>query len=260
VAVAATGAVAGGALKLRRAEVPVAPGDTESATATCPKGFRAVSGGFKAPDPTNLRISSRSGRRGWTSMANVVPSSPDSGTVAALAYGSDELPKLKTRSATTDDIPYGPTGTVSARCPKGQEAVSGGFEAPASGTGFNQVHTIGSRRIGKRTWQVTGQGAANSEHRLNAFVYCSKDKVGLKARVASASALGELTKKARCKKGQEAISGGFEASIAGGNFVDPRESRRAGRRGWAATMTSEDEAGSVDLDVYAYCLEKEQKG
>jgi hypothetical protein len=272
-AVAATAGIAGGALKTKQAQVSVAPAETESVTATCKKGTRAVSGGFDAPALTDdsshgsyvqTFASLRSSKREWRSTATNYFSVPEAGTLTDFAYCSDDLPRLKARSVSAT-IPEDDTQTLTAHCPRGGEAVSGGFAAETQAAGFEGGFPLESRRAGNRGWKVTAYSAGLAEGaNVTAYAYCAKEKVRLKAKSATTStSSGEenIAAKARCKKGEQAISGGFGAPADGngGAYVEPFQSRRAGKRGWKAATAAYASGGStVDWSVYVYCLEKEK--
>jgi hypothetical protein len=270
-AVAATAGIAGGALKTKQAEVSVAPSETESATATCKKGTRAVSGGFNAPgfdsngaNDTYVQTfgSLRSAKRAWTSTANNFYLEEDAGTLVDYAYCSDDLPRLKARSKSAT-IPDGEVQSLTARCPRGGEAVSGGFDAEISGDIFDGAFPVESRRAGRRSWIVTAQ-AFGFPAELTAYAYCAKHKLGLKSKVetqTTSEASTNLSGEVRCGKHQKVISGGFSGSFdveAGGTLVEPFESQRAGRRVWRASTAAYASGEPVRWDVYAYCLEKEK--
>jgi hypothetical protein len=137
-----------------------------------------------------------------------------------------------------------------------------------TGTGDNQVLVFESRRVGKRKWLVAGSGTSAVEARLTAFAYCSKEEPGLKAKRARTTTTHDtvvLSEKARCKRGQQALSGGFGTAdlTFSGNFLDqflvPFEFRGAGKRGWKASAAAyTTDAAPVTWDVYAYCLKKDK--
>lgn len=263
--------IANGAFKTKQATEDIATGESGSATATCKKGTRAVSGGFDAPGFTpdgfsgsfvQTFASQRSSKREWTSTAGNFILAED-GTLVDYAYCTDELPKLKAVSETIT-LDSAEVDSVEARCPKGGEAVSGGFAAP--GEPFDNAFPFASRRAGKRRWVVTGYGAgAGSE--LTAYAYCAKDKLGLRRKLASSSTTEDevnVSDVARCKKGQRVVSGGFASSIdttkeAQNLFVEPFQSLREGKRGWRAGTANYTDGPTVEWDVYAYCLKKEKK-
>jgi hypothetical protein len=278
-AVAATAGLAGGAIKVKESTVTlVANGDEESATAKCKKGLRAVSGGFDGPGfvadgdgPYQIPLTSlRESKRKWTGSA---VDDGDGGPYTVIAVCSDELPKLKQKAESTtipedeDDI-----GTVSVKCPRGGEAVSGGFVPEvldADGNDFNFVTE--SRRTGKRSWKVSAYNNSGDPLELTAFVYCAKEKIGLKTKSATAETDESdvnIDAKAKCRKGQRAISGGFTGTLQADPdtfsrevFSQPFVSRPAGKRGWLAGIGAYPDMGFVDeLKTFAYCLKKEKKG
>jgi hypothetical protein len=256
--------IAGGALKEKRAGVELEVEETGTPTAKCGKGTRAVAGGFD--DPTFDAVappgsfaqtftSRRASKRKWTSViTNGL--GIDETTVFTYAYCSDTLPKLKAVAATIT-IPDDETRSVTARCPRGGEVVSGGF-AGEQFDAFDGAFPIESRRAGKRGWIASGHGDGDSN--LTSYAYCAKDKVGLKARSVQASQSSgaeNLSLEARCRKRERVISGGFAGPWADAGFVEPFESRRTGRRVWTATTGA---FGEVDWEVFAYCMKKERRG
>jgi hypothetical protein len=268
-ATAATASIAAGALKEKSASVQLDAADTGSATAKCKKGTRAVSGGFD--DPTfnaeapasgsygQTFTSQRTSKREWTSVvSNGLAEATDAFT---YAYCSDELPRLKAVSATTT-IPESEVDSVTARCPRGGEAVSGGFAAEQLNP-FDGVYPLASHRAGKRKWVASGYSSPISEPEadLTVYAYCAKKKLGLKTRSESASredASENLSLEARCKKRERVVSGGFAGPLeVFTGFVDPFESRRTSRRAWTASTAA---YGDLDFEAFAYCLKKEKKG
>jgi hypothetical protein len=278
-AAAANAGIAGGTIKFKKSTISlVADGDEQSTTATCKRGLRAVAGGFNGPGfvadgdgPYQIPLTSlRESKRKWTGSA---VDDADGGPYTVIAVCSDELPKLKQKSATTtipedeDDI-----GTTSAKCPRGGEAVSGGFVpeiADADGSDFNFVTE--SRRTGKRGWQVTAYNNSSEPLDLSAFVYCAKEKLGLKTKSAAtetSSTNVNISAKAKCPKGHRAISGGFRGTLQADPdtfsrevFSQPFVSRPADKRGWLAGIGAYPDPGFVDeLKTFAYCLKKEKKG
>jgi hypothetical protein len=258
-------AIAGAALETKRAEKRLDPGEKGSASAKCSKGTRAVSGGFDAPgftaDPPDgsyveAFATLRSTKRKWSSTAGNFFNAADPGTLLDFAYCSHKLPRLRARSSSSTTVPNGGLESLTVRCPRGGEAVWGGFKAP--GSGFNQVAVFESRRLGKRRWRVTGQGTSLSESRLKAFAYCAKHKLGLTEKVATTRSAQDtviLARKARCKKGEVAVSGGFASTLDEDVYVQVFRSRRAGKRGWKAAAGSYPSSGTLtEWDVYAYCL------
>jgi hypothetical protein len=188
----------------------------------------------------------------------------------AVGIGVATGAKLKTKSASTPITTDQEFGSAKAKCKRGSEAVSGGFE----GSGFDQGVTsqllpIDSARAGKRQWTSAGAfyyaaGATSGE--LTSYAYCDKSKPRLQTKSATTTlapsgtpdAVGSAT--ARCKRGTEAVSGGFDGpgfdSNYSGPVIFPLESRRDGRRKW--TVSGFNDGGQPgDLIAYAYCDKSE---
>lgn len=259
-------ATAGAVLDKRQDETTLAPGELGSATAKCERGSRAVSGGFnlrgvdaKGPSFPFSAGTFRGARRSWTSRAENSSSSPTPATLVSFAYCSRDLPPLTVEATSSDTVPYDTAEVLRARCPRGSEVVSGGFKAP--GSGGNQVAIFESRRVGKRTWRVTASGTSKSETRAVALAYCANRDLGLDTRSASDSSNQDTTDvvaKARCREGQQAVSGGFEleGDLSGSAYVTVFRSFRAGGRGWKAVAANYSGTEPITWNAYAYCLGK----
>jgi hypothetical protein len=159
--------------------IPAAPGlfgvSTKTATAKCKQGTKVLSGGFEGQAVNGAFIqpyeSRKDGGRKWTVSAGNYQGS--SGTLTAYAFCADEH-GLKTKSASTTKLAQSP-GTVSAKCEKGQRAVSGGFDNPDFGPDFfsdPQVTPYTSMRVGKRQWTVSAFAFGIGGGTLTAYAYC----------------------------------------------------------------------------------------
>ena len=232
-----------------------ADGETER-TAECNPGQEAVAGGFYIDRPGPVTIyppfeSARDGKRGWSSR---VYGSPDPRSVTAYAYCDKKEPALKTKAA-TDSLKKIYGNLITARCKRGQEAVSGGFDLPLS-----KAIVIASRRTGKRAWAVEVVGVPGTE--VTVFAHCDKREPRLKAKQAStvppASGNESASVVAQCKRKQQLRSGGFEGEYPGGMTAGQVDgSRRVGKRGWEVTgIGFGPERG---LTAYAYCQKKPKK-
>jgi hypothetical protein len=240
----------------------IAPGETGVATAKCSRGSEAVSGGFNSPGFASgangiyTYASKRAGERKAKALGEQTEA--PAARLTAYVYCDGSEPGLKTRTASAP-VNFFEDVSVTARCPRNSEAIWGGFASPGVPADDLPILTIGSSRKGKRRWTVSGVSFADTEPlTLKAFVYCDKSEPGLVVRTKStlldADESGRAT--ARCRRGSEAVSGGY---FAPGGF-DPdvgseiyfRESHRVGKREWTASGTN---SGDPDarLTAVAYC-------
>jgi hypothetical protein len=255
----AVGGLASGAKLKQKSEtfdVPAASSSPTDGSAACKRGHEAVAGGFYAdaesPSSVLLFDSLREGTRSW-SLSQYQSSG---GQATVYAYCDKQRPGLKERQVTEELTANFETQSVRAKCKRGKEAVSGGFEAP-----FTEMTVVASKRAGTRSWEAQFVGPMGLD--VTAIVYCDKEEPGLKTKTKSTT-LSESEEvaeavTARCKRKQELRSGGFETE-----FSDPADtqglptgSRRDGKRGWEAAAASSD--GSPELTAYAYCDKKERK-
>ncbi len=161
----------------------VAENSVGTATATCPAGYRAVSGGFDSPGfdlnggghvltLTSLRL----GDNAWQ-VSGVNPDfgggvSP--GQLVAYAYCLKGKPRITTVSvdATVDT---GDPVNVDVFCPARTRALSGGFDGHISvgPNGLSAAGTIDSYRLDPRTgWRATATDAGEDPARVSSYVYC----------------------------------------------------------------------------------------
>jgi hypothetical protein len=258
VTLAALGAGAS-ALKTKSASTSIAPGIDGSVTAKCKRGTEAVSGGFESPGFTPppsvgapeifVEDSTREGRRRVTGLAH--NSGGDTGTFIVEAYCDKNKPRLKKKTESTATIDFLEDASATAKCGKGSEAVWGGFDAPNL--------SIGSSREGKREWTAS---AVNYDEPapLTVYVYCDKSEPGLKTKSKSTTIghdqIGTAT--AKCKKGSEAVSGGYFAPGGFDQDVGSEiyfyESHRKGKRKWTASGLNQGDPAK--LTAFAYCRKK----
>jgi hypothetical protein len=156
-------------LKVKTAtETLNAGGAPTSIVARCGPGKEAVSGGFDGPFTEFATVASkRSGKRSWEAV--FVGPQLEATTVV---YCDKNEPGLKSKQAATtvtEDVPE----SVSAKCKRKQELRSGGFEIEFVSTPENEGLVTGSRREGKRRWQVSGFGI-DGEPEMVAYAYCDK--------------------------------------------------------------------------------------
>jgi hypothetical protein len=177
-----------GGLKTRSAQTTIPESffpdaSSGTATATCKKGERVVSGGFDGPyDPTAASgvilpyESRKQGRRRWTVSATSY--GQGAGTLTALAYCSESVGRLKTKSRSTT-LPAGKgfdIDSVSAQCKQGQKVISGGFDSEFGSDFFSepQILPFVSRKHGGRKWTVVAFDNAFGSGDLTAYAYCWK--------------------------------------------------------------------------------------
>jgi hypothetical protein len=188
-------------------------------------------------------------------------------TVMVLAATAGAL--RQAASSATETVAEGETGSATARCKAGTEAVSGGFRGefdPAEVVSGNspQLQVYESRLRPERGWvgAAYNQGATGE---LTAFVDCRArgPKVESKARTVDGTPFmgvtrtGEAT--ARCPAGTRVIGGGFgnptvrvTGDYENDNRILPYISRKAGPRSWTVEAAN---FGGADgtLVAYAYC-------
>ncbi len=152
---------------------------SDSATAQCPRGTKAISGGFDNPDfgfnellgpgifPT---ASQKSGKRTWT--VDVSNIGNDAGTLE-VSVNCREGKGLKTAEDTTF-IDNAGLHTATAECQRRQRVISGGFEIdlPAQ---LEDVSIQTSKKVGRGGWTVTAFDFDGPTD-LTAFAYCEKKK------------------------------------------------------------------------------------
>ena len=133
----------------------------------------------------------------------------------------------------------GQTKTVTARCPKGQFLVSGGFQRTNfRSDGGNYVTE--SRAAGPRAWTVTGSAYSAfgppGQGELTAIAYCARMKKPKLTEVASSplpvANKGSATATTPgCPAGKRLVTGGFSTNGSNGFFYDGRFNGNGS--GWA---------------------------
>jgi hypothetical protein len=166
-------------LRLVEARVPIAPGSTATATATCPAGTEAVSGGFSDQwAGTNGSLvfgfrSRRVGRRSWRASA-INTSDSIASTLIAMANCDRRKPGLWARKRTIR-VPATGTNATEIDCGWGQEAWSAGFESPIRDWHRGGAFPYLFKRIQHRAWRAAAfsSGAAG---RFTLHVYCGEPR------------------------------------------------------------------------------------
>jgi hypothetical protein len=261
VALFATGGALGGkSVKKRSATTAIEANESGSATARCGRRTKAVSGGFQAeitlPATPTASESRRTARRKWTSEAFNFAGGP--GELTSFAYCRRE--KRIREGSQVVPVAAGASGSALARCPRDTVLISGGFAGETAGPDpLFLVET--SRARGKRFWQVkaeNSEGFTSAPGNLAAHVYCrNTGKLRERAKtktVGGGPAFEAVAVKAKCKRSQRVISGGFEGP-------DPDEgavmaSKKRGKRRWLVRAVVFPPADAVELTAYAYCEKK----
>jgi hypothetical protein len=169
--------------------------------------------------------------------------------LGALVVATTGGAALKTKSASVE-LEANEMGSATAQCKRGTEAVSGGFEMPEFSGVFEAV------RAGKRKWTITGRSGGLEAGTLTAFVYCDKSRPGLKKKSSEVpfdSETSTVSATAKCKRGSEAVSGGFSGEA--GFRPNALALRRDGKRRWTASALNPFDTGT--FTAFAYCDKSE---
>ncbi|TMK75834.1 MAG: hypothetical protein E6G48_00615 [Actinobacteria bacterium] len=223
VALAATaGSSVAIALRSARQSKTIPSGSFGTAVAKCRGRRTAVSGGFAAPGfdanngPTIGRLSSkRVGRRRIETRA--LNFGNQAGDLVSFAYCALHDHGLRVKSASSWVKPNA-LGSAVARCPRGTEALGGGFGIHRfSTTQGPQVTTLTSKRLGERRWKVVGVNFSGVRAgRLIAHAYCEAapfKPVTRSKEVTPPPTGGLKTFDVRCPNGSGAFSGGFDGHV-----------------------------------------------
>ena len=148
----------------------------------------------------------------------------------------------------------GQPSSATATCPKGTQAVGGGFQLPSSPG--DQMTVEQSFRSSKRAWAVTGIPLEGSPA-ATAFAYCRKTNAKIKdveaTGVIPGTPGGSGAATASCPKGTQIIGGGFESTRgpAAPNVTTTETSIRAAN-GWNVQAIN-NTGPPQTLTAHAYC-------
>jgi hypothetical protein len=234
--------------------------------AICPGGRSPVGGGMTTspitgPDGEGVYPHSyeRLGAQlGWHISVVVLDPSPGQTTtrnvtVQALC-GFGVIPATPTPHKTVFIRP-GQTKTVTARCPKGQFLVSGGFQRTDFRSDGGDYITE-SKAVGTKAWTATGHAYASGPGELTAIAYCARMKRPILREVVSMPApipAGQNTTVTTpaCPAGTRLTSGGFSSNgstdtLFANGFFNPNNT-------WSVTSFGYFGSASA-LTAYGYCL------
>jgi hypothetical protein len=179
--------------------------------------------------------------------------------LAALGLTGMALAAGSSRSSTT--VPSDQFRSVTAKCKRGKTAVSGGFAAPgftASTTG-STVARFTAKRTGKRGFRTSAANFGDQDGQLVALAYCAKPShpIRVRSKRVPVPPASYRSVTAKCRRGSEAIAGGFAANrFSASSELITVTSRRKGKRGWkvgAFNAAGPPTGASSPLTAYAYC-------
>jgi hypothetical protein len=163
--------------------VTIPVGQFDTATATCPKGTKVLSGGFRADpivpgggDTPVLRVSEsrKAGNRAWEASAFSNGNVPGDLTAYAYCRHGKRLKTKQTSTTLTQKTPDMDFKDIEARCKRNQRTVSGGFSSPEVAA-ETTPRFISSRKLGKRGWGVAAFiGGTGATIDFTTYAYCEK--------------------------------------------------------------------------------------
>ncbi len=205
-------------------------GPTVTAVARCPKGTKAVSGGFTSSVPaipSHWLVISESimtpKRDGWRVSGSEHYATPAIDSFGAYAYCEKRRRSiLSGGTVRTDFIPSVPGQTTgnTARCPRHTSAISGGFRTSSTEAYFNRSRGFGD------DWsvEVTNVGGTTQDP-YDVEAYCVRGKVQRAAATGIVPGGGPtpgivtITETPVCSNGRFVRGGGYGASPPAAGLV-----------------------------------------
>jgi hypothetical protein len=253
-------------------------GTTASVTARCPRGTRAVSGGYEPtfvfhPNGSGTALlvntSRRLGPRGWKVSAYQLGFGDQVSLTATVNCSSTlgrPMVRVKKRSIKAGSNNPNP-GNVTAHCPRHFFAVAGGFHISINGRSTNPSDSppvsmvIGSRAV-RRDWAVTGARLGPGSSRLTAFAYCYRVRPLGRPKVRiihprTPVGIDQLITP-RCPRGWYAVSGGYSARFPmgpGQGSSLPAYSTPHGVRRWSFGAVAV-QGSTAPFNGFTYCLRR----
>jgi hypothetical protein len=241
------------------------PDEVSRGEALCPRGTQPLGGGMTVTPQTDAdgegiyphSYERLGAQRGWH--VSVVLLDPSRANTSFRGYSVQVVCGKGLEPATpiphkTVYVKRGETKTVLAKCPKGQQLITGGFQRTDFRSDGGDYPTE-SRAIGTNAWQVTGHSYGDGGGELTSIAYCVKSKRPLLTEVSASSSVpfgasANATTPA-CPAGQRLTTGGFSAngsinSLFAWGSINPGETftvQSYGFFGAAPTVTA-----------YGYCL------
>jgi hypothetical protein len=195
--------------------------------AICPSGRFPVGGGMVQDPPVSAdgegiyphSYERLGAQRGWHISVVFYDPSPESTTPRNVTMqalcGRGVIPATPTPHDTAYLRPNQGAKTVTARCPRGQFLVSGGFQRTDFRSDGGDYITE-SHAVGNNAWTASGRAFGTGSGELTAIAYCAKMKRPLLREVTSAPAAiasgssAETTTTA-CPAGTRLVTGGFSS-------------------------------------------------
>jgi hypothetical protein len=216
-------------------------GGPSSRTAHCPSKDHVLGGGFSAPlNPPNIaQVSAPRGDDSWTAGTLTSPPSGHVSSYAICERASQRKLQLVTKAVRVPAaMPDTVEKAVKAKCAKGWEVVSGGYEVKPTfdGSGHGQISVDTSMRTTSRVWKVHG-GNGGKPTKLIAYALCQKAAHSHIDQIEDTppnAGVEEAT--AECPQGSHIVGGGFKMSpdASQGNPPQVNASMPAGAHAWKA--------------------------
>jgi hypothetical protein len=152
-------------------------------------------------------------------------------------------------------IRSGQTGSATARCPKRQQLVTGGFQRSNFGFEGGGNYVTESRAVGTRAWRVTGASFPEGGGELTAIAYCVKHRrpflTEVSASTSVAAGLSATATTPPCPAGRRLTTTGFSVNgtrnaFLVGSSLNPDGSSSSTAFGYFGPAPV--------LTAYGYCL------
>jgi hypothetical protein len=247
-----------------------------SATASCPKGSRAVGGGFAVPAPEQtfsafVFESQKVGQREWRASAQMFQAAPfDPRTISVDVYCRRGAPKTTTFTSTVPTVESTPIHlngpATSASCPSNRRLTGGGFSTPAPLSDSGVANVVRRSEPTGNSWTSEVE-SDNADSSLSSYAYCAKPKASPQMTAVIATIPGadpappSSAATATCTGKRTTAGGGFgqiyDLMIGGGTF-QVVESRRAGKS-WLAVSDQGGDSTAISFSSVGFCTPKNAK-
>lgn len=185
----------------------VAPGVTQTLTATCPFATLATGGGFSAPQGFLVTRNAKSSGNGWTITArNNTSANAELDVQAMCLTGAPASASVTTITGSTTNVPASASGSSSASCATGT-LIGGGYSTSGT-TAIMRVYGNKRSTSTGSTWQVSAQNTTTSSKSITAYAYCLANTRFTFSQVAGGGAAKDTYSQATCTP-KKALSGGY---------------------------------------------------